>query len=95
MREIKGINRSSILAIAMGTIHIKCGKGQRLTFVGDWTSCLESDIGVTKSEGGVSGWGDFGFNLCVAPFPNVYVPNFKLEDVWLELSELAGGQLEW
>ena len=22
-----------------------------------------------------------GFNLCVTPFPNVYVPNFKLEDL--------------
>ena len=29
----------------------------------------------------VSGWRDFGFNLCVAPFPNIYVPNFKLEDL--------------
>ena len=27
MREIKGINSSSVAAIAIGTIHIKCGKG--------------------------------------------------------------------
>ena len=25
-------------------------------------------------------WRDFGFNLCVTPFLNVYIPNFKLED---------------
>ena len=31
MREIKGINGFSISAVAIGTIHIKCGKGQRLT----------------------------------------------------------------
>ena len=29
----------------------------------------------------VSGQRDVGFNLCVAPFPNVYVPNFKLESL--------------
>ena len=29
------------------------------------------------------------------PFPNICVPNFKLEDLESELSELAGGQLEW
>ena len=30
-REIKGINGSSISTLAIGTIYIKCGKGQRLT----------------------------------------------------------------
>ena len=45
------------------------------------TSGLESNVRVAKSEDGVSDWRDFGFNLCVAPFPNVYVPNFKLEDL--------------
>ena len=25
------------------------------------------------------------FNLCVAPFPNICVPNLKLESEWLEL----------
>ena len=33
MREIKGINGSSISTIAIGTIYIKCGKGQRLFIV--------------------------------------------------------------
>ena len=28
---------------------------------------------------------DFGFNLCVMPFPNFYIPNFKLERLMLEL----------
>ena len=27
-----------------------------------------------------NGWRDVGFNLCVVPSPNIYVPNFKLED---------------
>ena len=49
---------------------------------------------VVKSEGGVGGWGEFGFNLCVAPFPNVCVPNFKLEDLHSELLKLAGGWLK-
>ena len=46
---------------------------------------MESDVKVAKSEGGVSGWRDFGFNLCVVPFPNIYVPNFKLERLMSEL----------
>ena len=31
-----------------------------------------------------------GFNLCVAPFPNVYVPNFKLEDLHWRFSVFGG-----
>ena len=49
------------------------------------TSNSESDIGVAKSKDEVSGWRDFGFNLCVVPFPNIYVPNFKLERLMSEL----------
>ena len=45
------------------------------------TSNSESDIGVAKSKDEVSGWRDFGFNLCVVPFPNIYASNFKLEDL--------------
>ena len=52
------------------------------------TSGLESDVGVAKSKDGISGQSDFGFNLCVAPFPNVYVPNFKLEDLHQSHSEV-------
>ena len=52
------------------------------------TSGLESNIRVAKSEDGVSDWRDFGFNLCVAPFPNVNVPNFKLEDLHQSHSEV-------
>ena len=59
-----------------------------LTVVSDLTSCSESDVRV-------SGWRGFGFNLCVASFPNIYVPNFKLEDLQSELSELARGWSEW
>ena len=33
---------------------------------------------------------DIGFNLCVAPFPNVYVPNFKLEDLNWRFSVFGG-----
>ena len=42
------------------------------------------------------GWRDIGFNLCVVPFPNVCVPNFKLEDLcqgcseWLEGPRFGG-----
>ena len=61
-----------------------------LTGVAYWTNSLESDVGVAKSKGGVSGWRDFGFNLCVVPFPNVYVLNFKLEDLCLSCLELFG-----
>ena len=35
-----------------------------------------------------------GFNLCIVPFLNICVPNFKLESLWSELSELAGGWSE-
>ena len=31
-----------------------------------------------------------GFNFCVAPFPNVYVPNFKLEDLCQRFSVFGG-----
>ena len=34
-----------------------------------------------------SKWLDIGFNLCVVPFPNIYVPNFKLEDLCQRFSE--------
>ena len=33
---------------------------------------------------------DVGFNLCIAPFPNVYVPNFKLEDLHWRFSVFGG-----
>ena len=33
---------------------------------------------------------DIGFNLYVAPFPNVYVPNFKLEDSRRRFSVFGG-----
>ena len=36
---------------------------------------------------------EFGFNLCVMPFPNICVPNFKLENLWLKWLELVGGWL--
>ena len=62
--------------------------------VSDWTSCSESNIGVAKSEDRVSGQRDFGFNLCVVPFPNICVPSFKLENLLLELSELTRSWLE-
>ena len=45
----------------------------------------------SESDIRVSGWRDFGFNLYVAPFSNVCVPNIKLEGLWSELSELARG----
>ena len=35
------------------------------------------------------GWRDVGFNLCVAPFPNVYVPNFT-EDSRQRFSVFGG-----
>ena len=41
-----------------------------------------------ESEDRVRG-GDFGFNLCVALFPNIYVPNFKLEDLHWSCSEVS------
>ena len=43
-----------------------------------------------------NGQRDIGFNLCVVPFPNVCVPNFKLEDLhqrcleWLESPKVGG-----
>ena len=43
---------------------------------------------------------DIGFNLCVAPFPNVCVPNFKLEDLywrcleWLEGPKVRGSEFQ-
>ena len=38
-----------------------------------------------------SGRRDVGFNLCVVPFPNICVPNFKLEDLhWSCLEWLEG-----
>ena len=54
-REFKGINGSSISAIAIGTIHIKCGKGQRLTlkdalYIPDVGLCLIS-IGQLSDDG--------------------------------------------
>ena len=58
-----------------------------------WLS--EANDGVAKSKGGVSGWRDFGFNLCVVSFPNVYVLNFKLEDLCWSCLELFKGHLEW
>ena len=54
------------------------------------TSGLESDVGVAKSKDRVSDQRDFGFNLYVAPFPNIYVPNFKLEDLCWSCSEVVG-----
>ena len=33
---------------------------------------------------------DVGFNLYVAPFPNIYVPNFKLEDSRWRFSVFGG-----
>ena len=55
------------------------------------TSGLESNVRVAKSESRVSDWRDFVFNLCVAPFPNVYVPNFKLERHTSALVGVVGG----
>ena len=54
-REIKGINGSCVSAIAMGTIYIKCGKGQRLTlkdalYIPDVRLCLIS-IGPLSDDG--------------------------------------------
>ena len=38
-----------------------------------------------------SGWVEgLGFNLCVAPFPNIYVPIFKLEDLRQRFSVFGG-----
>ena len=34
---------------------------------------------------------DVGFNLCVVPFPNVYVPNFKLEVICWSYLEWSKG----
>ena len=34
-----------------------------------------------------------GFNLCIVRFPNICVPDFKLESLWLEWSELVRGWL--
>ena len=53
------------------------------------TSGLESDVRVAKSEDRVSGQRDFGFKLCIAPFPNIDVPNFKLEDLCQSHSEVV------
>ena len=39
----------------------------------------------------MSGQRDVGFNLCVVPFPNVYVPNFKLEDSFQRCLECLEG----
>ena len=58
------------------------------------TELAAQSLRVAKSKDRPSGQRDFGFNLCVAPFPNVCVPNFKLENLQLELSELARGWLE-
>ena len=54
------------------------------------TSGSESNVGVAKSEDRVSGQRDFGFKLCVVPFPNVCVPNFKLEELCQSHSEVVG-----
>ena len=41
-------------------------------------------------QDGVVGRRDVGFNLCVTPFPNVYVPDFKLEDSHWRFSVFGG-----
>ena len=40
---------------------------------------------------GVSGQRDIGSNLYVVPFPNVCVPNFKLEDLCQSCLEWSKG----
>ena len=37
---------------------------------------------------------DIGFNLYVAPFPNIYVPNFKLEDSCQRFSVFGGSEVQ-
>ena len=47
---------------------------------------LQDVLGV-ESRSSPDSWRDIGLNLCVVPFPNIYVPNFKLEDLHLRFSE--------
>ena len=51
-----------------------------------WSLMLEL-LSLRRSKG----WRDVGFNLCVAPFPNICVPNFKLEDSCQRCSEWSEG----
>ena len=56
----------------------------RLILVG-----TSSDVRDANFDSGVVSEGP-GFNLCVAPFLNVCVPNFRLESISWSCSELVG-----